>query len=149
MSISKDEDGNFVVEAPDGHEVTVRPAKTSPSRRFKNVKRPAVRLVEFIRGGHQGRINVKDFNPAMHREPTGPPKAPAPAPVALVTEPETPEEPVEPVDFRDLDRTSLIAVLADAEAVTVDAIEAYEKDNSGRKTVLKAAAERRAVLDKE
>ena len=146
--IRKDEDGNFVVTAPDGHEVTVRPAKTPPSRRFKNVKRLATRLVEFIASGHQALINVTDFDPALHREPTGPPKVAAPVPVAPVTQTETPDpSDVEPYDFRELDLTSLVAVLADAPADEVTAIEAYEKDNKGRKTVLKAVAARRAKLD--
>ena len=149
MSIEKDEDGNFLVEAPDGHVVTVRPAHTNANVRFKNVRRPPVRRVEYIASGHQATINAADFDSALHREPTGPPKV-APALVEPVTQTEAPApSDVEPVDFREQDLPSLVAIIADAEAVTVDAIEAYEKDNKGRKTVLKAVAVRRAELDKE
>lgn len=155
-AIFRNEEGNFVVTAPDGHEVEVRPALTKPTVRFKNVKRPATRLVEFIDGGHQGRINVTDFDPAIHRDPLAEPapapaRAPAPAPAPIGTAPvETPDpSDVEPFDFRELDLTSLVAVLADAPADQVDEIEAYEKDNKGRKTVLKAAAARREALSKE
>ena len=151
-AIYRNEEGNFVVPAPDGHEVEVRPARTKPTVRFKNVKRPAPRLVEFIDGGHQGRINATDFDAELHREPqkgaaTAPP--PPPRPVAPVTVTEAPASDVEPFDFREQDLPSLVAIIADADADAVDDIEAYEKDNKGRKTVLKAVAKRRAELDKE
>jgi len=54
-----------------------------------------------------------------------------------------------PLDFRELDLTSTVAVLADADAVMVDDIESYEKSNKGRKTVLKAVTARRIELEKE
>ena len=148
-AIFRNEEGNFVVTAPDGHEVEVRPALTKPTVRFKNVKRLKTRLVQTIEG-NLARINATDFDPAIHRDP---PEA-APTFVEPVTVTETPApapapEDVEPFDFRELDLTSLVAILADAPADQVDEIEAYEKDNKGRKTALKAVDARRAALSKE
>ncbi len=154
-AIYRNEEGNFVVTAPDGHEVEVRPALTKPTTRFKNVKRLPTRRVEYIDGGHQATINAADFDAKIHREPqVGAATAltpPAPVlrvkPIGLAPVAKAPED-VEPFDFRELDLTSLVAIIADADADAVDDIEAYEKDNKGRKTALKAVADRRAELDK-
>ncbi|KKL47499.1 hypothetical protein LCGC14_2334900 [marine sediment metagenome] len=79
-AIYRNEEGNFVVTAPDGHEVEVRPALTKPTVRFKNVKRPPLRRIEYIDGGHQANINVADFDAKIHREPQVRPRSPRPPP---------------------------------------------------------------------
>ena len=153
-AIYRNEEGNFVVTAPDGHEVEVRPALTKPTVRFKNVKRPPLRRIEYIDGGHHANINAADFDAKIHREPQKGAATALTFPVAPVTAeaaalPTSAPEDVEPFDFREQDLTSLVAIIADADADAVDEIEAYEKNNKGRKTALKAVADRRAELDKE
>jgi hypothetical protein len=107
--------------------------------------------VSYVQGGHQADINVSDFDARLHRkvEPPRPqaPEASPTSPTAAPEAPEAPEAPAPPLEFSELNADAFVDLVMEVkDPASLDAMEEYERDNKGRKTVLRAIADRREEL---
>ena len=133
-------DGNFYeVKLVSGSGAQKRHTKIKPTQVI-TMKATGVRVI----------ISTENFDPAIHSldapAPVAAPVAPV-SPVAAPAEPEAPTAPIISQDYQDVNvDTFTDIVMETSDKASLDAMEAFERDNKGRKTVLRAIVDRREEL---
>lgn len=116
----------------------------------RNVKVKPTQIVTVRATGVRVTIMTENFDPAIYAvdapAPVAAPVAPV-APVAAPVEPEAPTAPALSQDYQDVNvDTFMEIILETSDKATLDAMEVFERDNKGRKTVLRAIVDRREEL---